>query len=663
MTINNQLLRILLAGSLATSLVACGGSDEDTPTTGSDAGMDNDGSGMGDTGVTDVMEPDAMEPDAMEPDAMEPDAMEPDATEPDTVETDGSTEPALGNIVEVAEGAGTFTTLLAALDTAELTATLEGEGPFTVFAPSDEAFTAFLAEAELTADDLLADPGLSQILLYHVVVGAEIGSADLTAGPFTTGADLTAIAATEGGVAINGIDVVTADVPASNGVIHVIDGVLLPPTIAELAGYAGGFDTLLTAVTQEGLAEPLSDAEGTFTVFAPTDTAFGDLLTALEITAADLLAFELEAFAPYISLSKVLQYHVIAGAAVESGDVEDGFVTTLAGYSLLLDTTDGVTLNDGPSVALADLKATNGVIHVIDGVLLPPNIVELAQLAGGFDVLLQAATTAEFEPGVTVADILSAVPAVPADNSTVFAPTDDAFTALLAELEITAEDLLNLEELVLILAHHVIPGNVLSTDITPGFYEMADELNTVIAPNEAGDLLINDAVIGPVDIVGTNGVIHVIDKVIFASDIPTLLSYHPSFSTLVTALSTADLVGAVTFDPASTENGQFTVFAPTNDAFGALLAELEITAADLLANPDLADILLFHVAAEAFFSGDLTVEGVPVLGFGGSVAPVVFNDDGSITIGGAQIDLEQVDIEAVNGVIHVLDGVMRSEAG
>ncbi len=92
MTINNQLLRILLAGSLATSLVACGGSDEDTPTTGSDAGMDNDGSGMGDTGVTDVMEPDAMEPDAMEPDAMEP-----DATEPDTVETDGSTEPAISS--------------------------------------------------------------------------------------------------------------------------------------------------------------------------------------------------------------------------------------------------------------------------------------------------------------------------------------------------------------------------------------------------------------------------------------------------------------------------------------------------------------------------------------------------------------------------------------
>jgi transforming growth factor-beta-induced protein len=649
MIIDNHLIRILLAGSLATSLIACGDSDDEPINNSADAVSDTDGSGGDATVVPDTDMPDT---DVVEVPDVTPDTdttVEPDIA-PDVAP---DVEPGLGNIVEVATEAGLFGTLLAAVDTAELTATLEGEGPFTVFAPTDAAFTAFLTANDLTAEALLADEGLSEILLYHVIVGSEITSDLLEAGPFTTGAGLTAIATLEGGAEINGISLPadTLDIPASNGVIHVIDGVLLPPTIAELAGYAGGFDTLLQAVTQEGLDAPLADADASFTVFAPTDNAFATLLADLEITAEELLAFELDAFTPYISLSQVLSYHVIADVEVLGEEVETGFLPTLSGYSLYADATDGVVLNNGPTVETADLMATNGIIHVIDGVLLPPNIVELAQLAGGFDSLLAAAGVAEFEEGVTVADVLSEVDPDSEDGVTLFAPTDAAFS----ELPFTTDELLALEDLFPILAHHVIPGDpLLSTDITPGFYAMADGLSTVIAPNEDGDLAIDDAVIGPVDIVGTNGVIHVIDTVIFASDIPTLLGYHPSFTTLVTALATAELVDDVSFDPEAVQEADFTVFAPTNDAFAAFIAAEAITVADLLASESLVDILLYHVASGQFGSGDLG-EGVPVLGFGGITAPVT-SDGTTTTVGGAVV--EEVDIEALNGVIHVMGGVM-----
>ncbi len=201
-----------------------------------------------------------------------PDAT-PDAT-PDTT-PDATPDATPGtSIIDVATANGNFTTLLAAVEAAGLTETLAGEGTFTVFAPTDAAFAA-LPEGTVTA--LLADiPTLTQILTYHVL-GTEVPSSAVTTGPATTLADLSIWITAEGsGVMVNDANVEIPDVEASNGVIHVIDQVILPPTIVDFAGYAGAFETLLTAATAADLAETL-DGSGDFTVFAPTDDAFAAL--------------------------------------------------------------------------------------------------------------------------------------------------------------------------------------------------------------------------------------------------------------------------------------------------------------------------------------------------------------------------------------------------
>jgi len=184
----------------------------------------------------------------------------------------------LGTIVDVAVGNGSFNTLVAAVTAAELVETLSSDGPFTVFAPTDDAFAAL---PEGTVEGLLEDiPSLTSILTYHVVSG-KVESGDLTNGPVPTvnGADVEINL--DDGVKVNDSNVVIADVQACNGVIHVIDAVLMPPTpeaapepdeecdlgsIVDVAVGNGSFNTLVAAVTAADLAGTLS-GDGPFTVF------------------------------------------------------------------------------------------------------------------------------------------------------------------------------------------------------------------------------------------------------------------------------------------------------------------------------------------------------------------------------------------------------------
>ncbi len=180
------------------------------------------------------------------------------------------------DIVDIAVSDGRFTTLVAALDAAGLVETLQGEGPFTVFAPTDDAFAKL---PEGTVEALLADTeALTNILLYHVVSG-EVMAADvvnLTSAETINGTDVQ-IMVKDGNVFLNDAQVIITDIEASNGVIHVIDTVLLPPgNIVDTAVADGRFITLVAAVQAAGLAETLS-GEGPFTVFAPTDDAFAKL--------------------------------------------------------------------------------------------------------------------------------------------------------------------------------------------------------------------------------------------------------------------------------------------------------------------------------------------------------------------------------------------------
>ena len=264
-------------------------------------------------------------------------------------------------IVDIATNDDRFETLVTALDAAGLVDTLAGEGPFTVFAPTDEAFAAL---PEGTVEALLEDTeALSQVLTYHVVAGS-VSAADVTSlSNATTLQGQPVVVSSIDGVMINQAEVIQPDVMASNGVIHVVDSVLLPPSgdIVEVASNAGSFDTLVTAVEAAGLVETLQ-GEGPFTVFAPTDEAFSKLP---EGTIPALLEDP-------ETLAQILTYHVVPGR-VFSGDVVNiDDAGTVQGQSIGISVMDGsVMLNDTSTVTATDVLATNGVIHVIDTVIMP----------------------------------------------------------------------------------------------------------------------------------------------------------------------------------------------------------------------------------------------------------------------------------------------------
>ncbi len=268
------------------------------------------------------------------------------------------------DIVATAIAAGSFQTLVAAVKAAGLVETLQGKGPFTVFAPTDDAFAKLGKDA---IADLLKPENkakLTAILTYHVVAGDNPAAKVVTVKELTSvqGSPL-AIVADKNGVTVGTAKVVKTDVLAQNGVIHVIDSVLLPPdNLVATAAKAGKFQTLLTAATAAGLAETLSN-DGPFTVFAPTDEAFAKLG---KDTIADLLKPENKA-----KLASILKHHVVAGRVKAEAVVKVKEVKTLQGTSLAVKVEQGKVSIGGANVVATDVIAGNGVIHVIDSVLLP----------------------------------------------------------------------------------------------------------------------------------------------------------------------------------------------------------------------------------------------------------------------------------------------------
>ncbi len=251
------------------------------------------------------------------------------------------------DIIDTAIAAGSFTQLAAALTAAGLVDDLKGDGPFTVFAPTDAAFAKLSAAP--TGD------ALETVLKYHVLSGVA-GPLDLKdKGVVTTLAGSPALIELTGGAKIAGANITTTNIVASNGVIHVIDTVIVPPEndIVETALAAGSFTSLAAALTAADLVDALQ-GDGPFTVFAPTDAAFEALGTAPTGDA----------------LRNVLQYHVVMGA-VGAGDLEAGMVPTLlANEQLTIDLSSGVKVNDA-TVSMANIVTKNGVIHVVDKVLVP----------------------------------------------------------------------------------------------------------------------------------------------------------------------------------------------------------------------------------------------------------------------------------------------------
>ncbi|MHC4816670.1 MAG: fasciclin domain-containing protein [Planctomycetota bacterium] len=265
------------------------------------------------------------------------------------------------DIVDTAAAAGTFATLLKAAQAAGLVETLKSDGPLTVFAPNDEAFAKLPAG---TVEALLKDKEkLRAILTYHVVSGKVPASkvVGMRWAQTVQGQSLI-VRAGKDGVSIDGAKVITADIPASNGIIHVIDRVVIPrEDIVDTAVQAGSFKTLVTAVKAAELVETLK-GKGPFTVFAPTDAAFGELP---EGTLSALIKDKPK-------LRAILTYHVVAGRVL-ADEIPNGIteVATAGGGKLRITRDEnGVQIN-GANVIKTDIITGNGVIHVIDGVLLP----------------------------------------------------------------------------------------------------------------------------------------------------------------------------------------------------------------------------------------------------------------------------------------------------
>jgi len=289
-------------------------------------------------------------------------------------ETADAGTPPTQNVVQLAQGNPDLSILVEAVVAADLAGTLSAPGPYTVFAPTNAAFAALLTELGVTKAQLLADkPLLTAVLQYHVL-GARVAKAQIPLGK--------AITPLAGGffkIAQSGADVVitdgrnrtsriiATDIAASNALVHVVDKVILPANknIVQTAQALPDFSILVEAVVAADLAATLS-GPGPFTVFAPTNAAFAALLTELGVTKADLLANK-----PL--LTAVLTYHVL-GARVLKADVVPGAQpNTVQGQNFSISAALAIT--DGRSrianIVATDVLTSNGVIHVIDRVILP----------------------------------------------------------------------------------------------------------------------------------------------------------------------------------------------------------------------------------------------------------------------------------------------------
>jgi uncharacterized surface protein with fasciclin (FAS1) repeats len=294
-------------------------------------------------------------------------------------------DPVQPTITGIASANAEFSTLVTALTRTNLAATLDGSGQFTVFAPTNAAFAAFFATlgANVTVDNV-DEAALRNILLNHVIA-AEVKSGAIMTGYVSTLSPVSAAAGAptismfiqkeganvfvNGGTATTGVRVTTADVDASNGVIHIVNAVIGIPTVVDHAIANPNFSSLVGALTSEGQPNfvDILSAAGPFTVFAPVNEAFADLGTELETLDVDLT--------PEL-LTTVLQYHVVAGRILSSSlTAAPMTVTPLDGGTWSVSTTGGAKITDGngrvATIIATDVQARNGVIHAINKVLIP----------------------------------------------------------------------------------------------------------------------------------------------------------------------------------------------------------------------------------------------------------------------------------------------------
>lgn len=522
-------------------------------------------------------------------------------------------KPVQPSIVELAVDNG-FNVLAAAVVAAGLDDDLSGTGPFTLFAPTDAAFNA----AGITASNVSGVAGLESILKYHVIAGF-VPSTDLSSGSVTMLSGADAVIDAEN-LKINSASIVAPfDLEGRNGVIHTIDEVLTPPVNIVQTAIAAGYNVLAAGLVAASLDDDLQGA-GPFTVFAPTDAAFN----AAGITAENI--------ADLPGLAEILLYHVVSGI-VKSTDLSTGDVATLNSQNIAIDAS-ALTVNEISIASPFDVEATNGVIHTLDGVLIPDFDLVTSALFYGYKTLAAA---------VIEADLVDALRGV--GPFTVFAPTDEAFSSI----GITPSNVSSVAGLEGILLYHVVAGQVMSGDLTTGEVE---SLSGKYLSIDASALTVDNAgIVSPFDFKATNGVIHTVDEVLLpAKNIVETAQGSTDLSILVDILELyPDLVSAL-----SDETGTYTVFAPTNAAFESLLGVIGQTSVSDIPAEVLRAVLEYHVLASEVYSTNLS-EGLTASTIGGEEIEVTA-DGSSFLISGAGIN--SADIATSNGVVHVMDAVL-----
>ena len=554
-------------------------------------------------------------------------------------------DPEVETIADVVASDPNFSTLLGLLQDAGLVdAVADEDATLTVFAPTNAAFAPYDA-AVLTASAEVAQ----EVLLHHVIGGVAVTSDQLSDGQRveTLAGDELLVRIVDGQVFIDGSRVSTADVETDNGVIHVIDRVLVGnQNLATVASVVNQTQTLFDVVVDAGLGDAFAEAED-WTVFAPNNAAFA--------AAAEVLA----GLDPE-QVVEILQYHVLPSGVVNSTDLlallasEGGEVSvpTAQGEDVVI-TQNGnqIVFNGGQAtldVSSLDFYASNGIIHLIDGILLPEAYRPVTTIA---DVVAESDDFSTLLAALQAADLVDALADAEA-TFTVFAPTNDAFGPINVGALLENED-----ALAEVLTYHVVAGSAIAS----GALEEGDNVVTTLAGDELtvtltadGEVFIEGAQVTTADVETDNGVIHVIDGVLLGNQ---------NLANVVTFVAeTEELLGVVVeagLASAFVEAEGWTVFGPNNATFQA--ADLSGFSAE-----QIVAILQYHVFAEGVVaSGDLlglladndgeitipTAQGED-LTITQTEAGIVFNGDQ------ATLDLDNLDYFGSNGIVHVIDGIL-----
>ena len=580
---------------------------------------------------------------------------------------------------------GDYTTLVSLIASVGAAPGLEN-GVLSLFAPNNDAFAALPADtlAFLTSPEGVSS--LTTILLYHIVPSV-LTSDTLEDGTelITAQGNTLAVSISNGIILVNNATVVEANILSATGVAHGIDSVLIPPspapvTIADIVIASNSSSTLVTAVSLAGLVETLANPDATLTVFAPTNDAFealpagiNDAFEALPAGINDALLTP--AFSQH--LTSLLLYHVI-GAIVPAGDLSDGLVATALNgedFTVSIDNVGAVTLVDGASVATpvvaTDVLAINGVVHIIDGVLLPSFVYRtIIDLTDAYSSVLSLIALADLED-----TLRSGV-------WTFFAPTNAAIATIPAK---TVASFLTgaegMSALVKILTYHVTAAVLTSDKLIDGAIIVTAQGGELSISAVDGTVSVNGIPVVKADILAVNGVTHAISAVLIPStpsSVPTLAPTTspttsniptsaptlptiveravttPTLSTLAAAVSTAGLVETLA-DPDAT----LTVFAPTNDAFAALPGGILTILSTPVFSLHLANVLLYHVLGAEVLVGDLT-DGMMVIALNSETLTIGIDGDAVSLISGEGVvtPVLATDIRASNGVVHVIGSVL-----